>query len=135
MRRNVLAIILSAALLLGGCHARSPARPGWPVVSQISVTRRHEGAVSTQDYTSQDKMRQILNCLRDLGQKFTPAVDPDSLSGRVFTVSVLFSDGSSRLYETKSDLYVRFDGGPWQQADPKKLERLNLLLQSLPGDS
>lgn len=132
MARRIWILALAAAILCAGCKAKASA--GWPVVSQITVTCERDGALTRQTYTSQAKMRQILNHLRNLGQKFSPFVDPDTLSARIFRIHVAFTDGSSRLYQTKSDRYVRFDNEPWQQADPERIEKLNHLLQSLPGD-
>lgn len=125
--------IILAAVLLTGCSAKKP-DPGPPVVYKITVTCRHEETVTERIYTSQPKMRQILNHLRSLGQQFTPPIDPEALSARTFHIDISFTNGSSRLYQTKADRYIRTDQAPWKQADPKQLERLNLLLLTLPPD-
>lgn len=134
MARRIWVIFLGSVLLCAGCSMRRSEDVGWPVVSRITVTCDQGGSMTQQVYTSQHKMRQILNQLRTLGQQFTPPIDPEALSARTYSISVSFTDGTQRLYQTKSDRYIRIDQHPWQQADPKRIEDLNQLLQSLPGD-
>ena len=134
MARRIWAMYLGIMLFFVGCSLHRTEDMGWPVVSQITVTCDRSGHVTQQIYTSQDKMRQILNQLRTLGQQFTPPIDPEALSARTYSIAVSFTDGSQRLYQTKSDRYIRIDQNPWQQADPKRIEDLNQLLQNLPGD-
>jgi hypothetical protein len=132
--KRSIAIVLAIVLLLAGCSTRGTLDPGFPVVSHISVICRQDGYTSEKVFTSQEKMRMILNALRTLGQQFSPSVDPEPLSARSYGVTVTMTDGSRRHYQTKGDCFIRTDENPWQQCDPKRLEKLNLLLQQLPGD-
>lgn len=124
---------IMAALLLAGCSSK-PRPPGSRVVSQISVSYQENGNKIVKNYFSQYKMRRILDSFRLLGQKYTPVMDPDTLRTTVFEVRLFFSDGSQRLYHTRSDRYIRTDNGPWQQTDPVRLQQLNELLLQLPTD-
>ena len=121
-------------MLCAGCHTRGQSEANWPVVSQITVTCEHQGTLTRQFYTSEAKMRQILNCLRSLGQKSSPPIDPDTISARTYSITLTHTDGSQRIYQTKADRYIRICRDPWQQADPEKVSELHLLLQGLPGD-
>lgn len=122
-----------AVAVLVGCTAKSPT-PGSAVVSCITVSYAENGVQRLHQYTSQHKMRQILNKIRLLGQKYTPIIDPDTLRTTVFELQLSFSDGSLRVYHTRSDRYIRTNDGPWQQTDPLRLQDLNALLLELPPD-
>lgn len=131
MKKWLCAVL--AAAVLAGCAAKSPA-PGSAVVSQITVSYTDNGAQILHHYTAQHKMRQILNHIRMLGQKYKPVIDPDTLRTTVFEVQLSFSNGSVRVYHTRSDRYIRTNNGPWEQTDPKRLQALNDLFLQLPPD-
>lgn len=133
MPKRIWALIMAVAILCGGCNSKAPS-PGWPVVSQITATIEQNNFFSRQTYTDAAKMRQILNLLRNLGQQFTPFVDPDTLNAPGCSIYVAFTDGSQRSYHIKDDRYIRTDNGPWQQADPERIGKLRQLIQTLPGD-
>lgn len=122
-----------AVAVLAGCAAKSPA-PGSAVVYEITVSYFDQDTQILHRYTSQYKMRQILNHLRTLGQKYRPAMDPDTMRTIIFEVRLSFSNGSQRTYHTRDDRYIRTDHGPWQQTDPVRLQALNALLLQLPPD-
>ena len=134
MAKRIYVLCLAVLLLCAGCRQRSQKVESWTVVSEITVTCEQGGSVTRQIYTTQWKMREILNCIRSLGQKFTPTIDPDTLSARTYSITLTYTDGTQRIYQTKSDRYIRTCRDPWQQADPEKISELHLLLQSLPGD-
>jgi hypothetical protein len=127
-----LCVVLVAALL-AGCSTKSHPS-GSRVVSQITVSYQENGIKIVKNYTSQYKMRQILNQFRLLGQMYSPVIDPDTMTTQVFQVELFFSDGSQRMYQTRNDCYIRTDDGPWQQTDTARLLRLNELLLELPAD-
>lgn len=121
-------------VFLAGCAEKKPLLPQTAVVSQITVTYQENGTEIVKNYTSQYKMRQVLDHVRLLGQKYTPLIDPENLDTTLFQVRLSFSDGSQRLYHTRSDRYIRTGNGPWQQTDPGRLQQLNELLIQLPAD-
>lgn len=127
-----ISVILTAVMLAGCAPEKMPAGSG--VVSQITVTYQENGTQIVKNYTSQHKMRQVLDRFRLLGQKYSPIIDPDTLRSTVFEVRLSFSDGSQRLYHTRSDRYIRTNDGPWQQTDPLRMQELNDLLLHLPSD-
>lgn len=127
-----LCVVLAAILLTGCSTKKHPS--GSRVVSQITVSYQENGTNIVKIYTSQYKMRQILNHFRLLGQKYSPGIDPDTLITLVFEVQLAFSDGSQRTYQTRNDRYIRTDDGPWQQTDTGRLQKLNDLLLELPAD-
>ena len=133
MAKRIWPLMLAAALLCAGCFGQKQSA-GWPVVCQVTVTCERQGNLTRQVYTSEEKMRQILNQLRNLGQKFTPDTDPESLQAPSYSITVTNTDGSQRIYQTKADRYIRICQDPWQQADAKRISELHLLLDNLPGD-
>lgn len=134
MVRKIIAVMLAVGILglAGGCGRK---KPGVRVVDRISVRWEEDGTLIQQVYESQDKMQLILNKLRTLGQRFSSETDPDQLEVPTVTVTLLYSDGRQKEYQIKPDRYVRVGQAPWQQADPRQVTSLRLLLQSLPGDS
>ena len=135
MKKFCAVLIIVLTLCLSGCFHRTHTEiENWRVVSEITVTCENEGQVTRRIYTSQDKMKRIMHALRDLGQKFTPDVDPETLNIRTYCITLTHTDGSQRIYCTKGDRYIRQCRDKWQEADPEKVSELNLLLQGLPGD-
>lgn len=127
--------ILLAAVLFVGCSEKKPVLPTTAVVSRITVTYQDGNSQIVKNYTSQHKMRQILNKFRLLGQQYNPLINPENLDTTLFQVRLSFSDGSQRLYHTRSDRYIRTDDGPWRQTDAQRLQALNELLRQLPPDA
>lgn len=134
MARRVGILCLAIIFLFTGCHFRTRQEESWPVVRQITVTFESEGILTRRVYTTEAKMRQILNSLRSLGQKSTPSIDPGTLSARTYSITLTHTDESQRLYQIKGDRYIRICRDPWQQADPERVSELHFLLQNLPSD-
>lgn len=136
-RKFRLTVCLAVLLICTGCQLQTGDTDveSKKVVSKITVTCHEDGSVTNRTYTSQTKMKEILNGIRQLGQKMKPDVDPEQLNERLFSITLLHTDGSQQHYQTKADRYIRRGQEPWQQADPKKVSELNVLLQTLPADS
>ena len=129
MKRGLVVILLNA-LLLAGCGKK----PDVKLVSQISVDWDQEAVAVDRVYTDPYKMQRVLNRMRQLGQRFSPEVDPELLHSPAVTITVSFSDGSFHQHQLKADRYIRTDSSLWQQADPTQVQRLQFLLKALPGD-
>ena len=130
--RRIISFILLISMLLSGCGG--PGRKHFAVLCKICVVREYQGMQTERIYTDSGKMRQILNGLRSLGEESTPEIDPELIRQRCYKITLIHTDGSKTLYQTKGDRYIRRGDAPWQQANPEMVSRLNLLLQSLPGD-
>lgn len=130
--KKLLCAILAVAVLVG-CNLNS-SPPTAAVVTEICVSYQDYGTQYFHRYTAQYKMRRILDHIRLLGQKYTPNLDADTLRSTIFEIVLSFSDGSQRLYHTRSDRYIRTNNGAWQQTDPMRLLALNELLLTLPPD-
>lgn len=129
MKRWGCVVLLGVWVCLGcGCGRK---KVGIPVVCEISVS----DAQQEQVYREPEKMQMILNRLRSLGQCYRPEADPELLRGDHLTITLLRSDGKCQQYQLKSDRYIRFGQGPWQQTDPGPLSELRELLQTMEGNS
>ena len=129
--RKILLIFL-VILGLYGC-ARQEERP-LAVVCQIGVVYEQENLLIQKTFTGSDKMHQILNRLRLLGQKVTPDCDPEGLPGRGSSITLTRNDGSQQIWRTKAGRFILRVPGPWQQAEAEQIELLESLIRTLPGD-
>lgn len=129
--RKIIPFLLTAFFLYA-C-AQWP-QPVVTVVNEIAVTYEQEGYLIQKCYTNSDKIHQILNELRQLGQRTTPSTDPDLLPGRGSSITLNRSDGSQQIWRTKADRFICRAPEPWQQADPQRIESLENLIRSLPSD-
>ncbi len=134
MKIGFLSILLAFIMIFTtGCHPAAPQQTQ-KVVREITVTCERSGTLTRRVYHSPEKMGKILNSLRSLGQKSTPSVDPDTLQTHTYNITLTHNDGSQRIYQAKTDRFIRRNRDPWQQADPKRVGELTALLQTLPGD-
>ena len=131
--RRIIGLLLLVGIL-GMCSGCLKKSPSVRVVEQINVQWMEDGHCMCRVHQTPEKMHLILNKLRTLGQRFSTDVDPDSLETPAVTMTCVYSDGSQRIYQLKPDRFIRTGEAPWQQADPKKVTALRLLLLSLPGD-
>ena len=131
--RKIIAVLLTMGIL-ASCSGCSRKQVGVRVVEQISVEWTEDGQTFHRIHGEPEKMHLILNRIRTLGQRFSTDVDPETLASPTVMMTVIYSDGAQRLYQIKPDRYIRIGHADWQQADPKKITSLRLLLLSLPGD-
>lgn len=124
-------IITAAALLLWGCSP--PQVPEQPHVGvQILVQDGQNRAL--RRYTRPEKLQKVLLQLRTLGFTGLPETDPEETQGQELRLQVRLADGSSTVYHLRSGLYFTRDRQPWRKIDPEQAEKLEALLENLPGD-
>ena len=133
MRRGIaIALILGILGSFSGCWRKKSALR---IVEQIQVQWDEDGVGICRIYEDPEKMGLILNKVRTLGQRFSADTDPQMLDVATVTMTLFYSDGTQRQYQIKPDRYIRVGQDPWQQADPKQVTALQLVLKSLPGDT
>ena len=130
-RKPLLAIILLLSLL--GCMARPKPKPP-RVVTQIIVTCEGCASLSRKHFNNDEKMQLILQQIRSIGIQDTPQDDPEAMKARTIQITLVFSDGSRKLYTQKSDRYFREDSGTWKEIDTEKARNLYLAILLTPGD-
>ena len=133
MRRGIaILLILGIVGMCSGCLRKKSALR---IVEQIQVQWEEDGTGIRRVYEDPEKMTLILNRIRTLGQRFSTDTDPEMLDATIITMTLFYSDQTQRQYQIKPDRYVRVEQAPWQQANPKQVTALQLILQSLPSDT
>ena len=133
MRRGIaILLILGIVGVCSGCLRKKSALR---IVEQIQVQWEEDGTGIRRVYEDPEKMTLILNRIRTLGQRFSTDTDPEMLDATIITMTLFYSDQTQRQYQIKPDRYVRVEQAPWQQANPKQVTALQLILQSLPSDT
>lgn len=131
MERKWLALLSVLVLLCAGC-SRYDLSESHRVVTEIQVICPSDR--TQKSYTDPEKMRHILNSLRQIGQLTTPDQDPETLPLGQHQILLTHSDGTKQTWYTKGDRYIRQGNSPWQQADPDLLTQLTHLFQIIPSD-
>ncbi len=134
MRKLLFFAVLTLLLLAGCSRTKLPTQSPSRLVTGITVMYENDPIRFFRRYTSDEKMQQVLNYLRLIDPKGIVQDDPETLPGGQYTITLLYSDGSSNIYRQKSDAYMQTDDGPWKRIDPKKAEWLGQLLEQLESD-
>lgn len=124
-------------LLLSGCcriFRQDDPRP-YRVVTQVRIVYQHEAMEASRDFYREDNIQHILDYLRYIDPYGIPKEDPEQAQGRVFYITLMYSDGSTYLYEQRADQYLRINGGDWKRIDPQKALYLSGLLAMMTGDA
>lgn len=132
----ILSLLLIFILPLSGCsrHSTGDSAASLRVVVKIDVSYKNGPIHCQRHYNDSDKMTQVLNYLRLIDPYGTPQENPDAAVGSLFHIKLTYSDGSTKVYQQKSDRYMRIDDGPWKTINPSKAEELSLLLGQLESD-
>ena len=133
MRRGIAILLIFG--ILGVCSGCLRKKSALRIVEQIHVQWEEDGTGIRRVYEDPEKMTLILNRIRTLGQRFSTDTDPEMLDATIITMTLFYSDQTQRQYQIKPDRYVRVEQAPWQQANPKQVTALQLILQSLPSDT
>ena len=136
-RSGYLCVFFSLFFLLSGCcrilHNSKPTP--YRVVAQIQVSYEN-GTIETQRQISQEaKIRPILDYLRYLDPYGRPHEDPEQIGGNDCRITLIYSDGTQRIYRQRADRYMRIDDGPWTRVDETKAMELKMLLWVIPSDA
>lgn len=128
-----ISVILSLVFLLGCTGADSmPSKPS--VVTGVTVTYENGGVTAQRYYTSDDKIRSVLNYLRWIDPYGVPEENPELSSGSSFSIVLSYSDGREKLYRQKSDRFFLEEGKPWRNIDPNKAVSLSQMLGQMESD-
>lgn len=136
-RSGYLCVFFSLFFLLSSCCRilHNPKRTPYRVVAQIQVSYEN-GTIETQRQISQEaKMRPILDYLRYLDPYGRPHEDPEQIGGNDCRITLIYSDGTQRIYRQRADRYMRIDDGPWTRVDETKAMELKMLLWVIPSDA
>lgn len=134
--RGIAAILLSAALCLGGCGRQGipEEAPVCRVVTGISVTYENGPITARRHYTASDKMRAVLNYLRWVDPYGAPEEDPEAAGGSSFLIVLTYSDGCKKRYWQKADRFLLEEGRDWRKIDPTRAMTLGQILGQMESD-
>ena len=136
MKRNYMLAIFAAVMLLSGCtrfggnSQSSPVR----VVTQVTVSYEEDPFYVTRQYTSGEKVRQVLNYLRQLRPYGKPQEDPETVSGSLIRIVLSFSDGEQQVCQQRSDRYFKKNDEDWMYVDPQKAQQISMILGEYESD-
>lgn len=136
LKKNCICSMFFLLLFLAGCCPilREKDRAPYRIITQVLVDYKNGALQTQQQFFQEDNIRQILGYLRYIDPYGTPKEDPEQADGRHFDITLVYSDGSQRLYQQRADRYIRIDGGPWKQIDPQKALILSGMLGMMPSD-
>ena len=130
-----LCIFILPLTLVGCCRIywQEEAKP-YRVITQVRIVYENENLQTRRDFYDEENIRHILDYLRYVDPYGIPKEDPESVQGRIYYITLIYSDGSERLYEQRADQYLRIDGGNWKRIDPQRALYLGGLFSMMPSD-
>ena len=131
-----LCICILPLMLAGCCRILWEKDPApYRIVTQVRIVYQNEALQTQRDFCREESIRHILDYLRYVDPYGIPREDPEQVQGRIYYITVIYSDGSERLYEQRADQYMRVDGGKWKRIDPQRALYLSGLFSMMPGDA
>lgn len=135
--KKICVCILPLLVILTGCcrilWQKDPAP--YRIVTQVRVVYQNESMEIQRDFYREESIRHILDYLRYIDPYGVPREDPELAQGRNFYITLIYSDGSERIYEQRADQYLRINGGKWKRIDPQKALYLSGLLAMMNSDA
>ena len=104
------------------------------VVTEITVTYLNGSIQCQRQYTSSDKMQQLLDYLRTAAAYGVPEEDPENAAGSDFYIVLSYSDGCQKYYRQKANRFLRDVDGVWKKLDPSRGEKLGQLIGQMESD-
>ena len=132
--RLKFSLLLLFALLTGCTRQSASAPPLCTVVTKITVTFDNGPFHVIRHYTDAEKTRAILTYIRQIDPYGKPEEDPLTVSGSDYRIELHCSDGSIQHYRQKGERLLQDADGIWKKIDPKKAQRLALLIGSNHSD-
>ena len=134
MKRTILGVVLLAALLCGCRHRLQSDQTQPRLVTGITADYQNGSIRLHRQYTTDEKMRAVLDYLRCIAPYGTLQGEPPASQGSLVTIVLTYSDGSTKTYDQRSDQYLREAGGRWQSINAEKGRELALLLRLMESD-
>jgi len=131
-----LCICILPLMLAGCCRIfwQKDPKP-YRVITQVRIVYENGDVQTQRDFYREENIRHILDYLRYVDPYGIPKEDPESVKGRIYYITLIYSDGSERLYEQRADQYLRIDGGKWKRIDPQRALYLSGLFSMMPSDA
>lgn len=136
MKKYYIAGIFAALMLLSGCTRLGGNMQAAPVrvVTQVTVSYEQDPFYVTRHYTSGEKVRHVLNYLRQLRPYGKPQEDPETIGGSLIRIVLSFSDGEQQICQQRSDRYFKKNDEGWMYVDPQKAQQISMILGEFESD-
>ena len=134
--RKKICILILPLMLTGCCRILwQKDRVPYRIITQVRIVYHNENLETQRDFYREENIRHILDYLRYVDPYGIPREDPEQATGRIFYITLIYSDGSGCIYEQRADQYLRVDGGEWKRIDPQKALYLSGLFSMMPSDA
>lgn len=131
-----LSICILPLMLAGCCRIFWQEKPKpYRVIVQVSIVYENKTLQTQRNFHDEENIRHILDYLRYVDPYGIPREDPELVQGRSYYITLIYSDGSERIYEQRADQYMRIDGGDWKRIDPQRALYLSGLFSMMPSDT
>lgn len=134
MKKRLLFVLVAAALLFGGCHRSKNIGVQRNVVTRIVIECEYQGYQFRRQYTSPEKMRQVLLYIRSVRSPFTVEPGEDALMGSSIRITTVSADETTKTYHQINDRYFREGLSGWEKIDPEKAAKLWDVILTTPSD-
>lgn len=136
MKRNYMITIFAALMLLSGCTRPEANTNSSPMrtVTQVTVSYEQDPFYVVREYTSGEKVRMVLNYLRQLRPYGSPQENPEAVSGSLIRIVLSFSDGQQEVCEQRSDRYFKKNDEAWMYVDPQKAQQISMIMGQYESD-
>ena len=138
MKRKMILLILSLALLLTACGGETPpvngSAPG-RMVRKIEVSIHPEDPAFARTYVTQENMNELLGLLRSLENSDEPDREPVTDDGQnLYTATVTFANGQQSVYYLLGHTYLRLGDKPWCTITLEQSKRFTDFIRTHPSD-
>lgn len=136
MKRNYMIGIFAALMLLSGCTRLGGNTQSAPVrmVTQVTVSYEHDPFYVTRQYTSAEKVRRVLDYLRQIKPYGKPQEDPETVGGSLIRIVLSYSDGEQQVCQQRSDRYFKKNDEAWMYVNPQKAQEISMILGEFESD-
>jgi len=133
--KKVFAVLVMVSMLLNGCARQGENSGSQPkLVTRITAVFDSGTIRLERSYTDSDKMRSVLTYLRCLKTYGTAQPQPGTAGDEHATITLHYSDGTTKIYDQQGSQYLRVSGGDWKAIKPEQAQELPLLLGLMESD-
>ena len=105
------------------------------VIQAIHIRCESYDTVTERRYTTPEKIRFILLCIRKLGPDFPAQTDVEALEGKTLCITLTRTDGKTTTYQIKNNLYIQKNNSPWRQISLDNATGFYQLITLIPSDA
>ena len=104
------------------------------LVQSIHVTCESCDSFIRRDYSSPEKIRLILLCIRKLGPDFPAGSDVGTTEGKTLCLTLSDINGRHTVYRLKNNEYLQKNDSPWRKISKENATGFLQLILEMPSD-